>query len=286
MKNAATIRIKSIGLLLILTLIIGISPGLAITWGEIDDNNTYSNVCMVGVSVYDHDSGDYVPVTICSGTLISANVVLTAGHCIEYVESLEELFGLENVLVEVMFDVDLTSAIPGDGTEISEHIIHPDYFWGPTSNPHDVGVLTFAQPFNIEPATLPDQGFLNDLKAAKVLGKGSDKGKFTAVGYGCTVDWPPPVVNYFDSFIRRYAESEYRALLPAWLRLSQNQATDDSGSCFGDSGGPVFWTDPMTGKDILVGITSWGDPHCISPSFNYRVDIPEVLDFIEPFINP
>jgi len=162
-----------------------------------------------------------------------------------------------------------------------------DYPWRPPSNPsppYDVGILTFEQPVeNIKPAQLPDQEFLSALKAKKVLGKGSKKGKFTEVGYGCTVDWPPPVVNYYDSFIRRYAEGEYRALLPAWLRLSQNQATDDGGSCFGDSGGPVFWTDQVDGEEIqiLVGITSWGDPNCISASFNYRVDIPETMNFIQ-----
>jgi secreted trypsin-like serine protease len=40
--------------------------------------------------------------------------------------------------------------------------------------------------------------------------------------------------------------------------MSQNQATDDGGTCYGDPGGPAFWTEP-DGTEILVGITSWGD---------------------------
>ena len=67
--------------------------------------------------------------------------------------------------------------------------------------------------------------------------------------------------------------------------MSQNQATDDGGTCGGDSGGPAFWTDPDYGTEILVGITSWGDPYCVATGFNYRVDIPETLDFIDSVID-
>ena len=276
MKNTSMIRLKFIGLLLILTLILGIGSTYAITGGIEDNTEIYDNVCMIGISV--NINGSYVPQTICSGILIDSRVVLTAGHCIELVESLEGFFNPENVRVEVMFGFDQISAQPGSGTEIKEHFIHPDYYlWRPRSNNYDVGALTFDVPFtDITPATLPDEGFLDDLKAEKILGVRS---KFTVVGYGCTVDWPPPVVNIFDSFIRRYAESSYRALLPAWLRLSMHPATGDGGSCPGDSGGPVFW------EDILVGITSWGDVNHFVMSFNYRVDIPETLDFIDDVIN-
>jgi len=197
---------------------------------------------------------------------------------------MEELFGAENVFVEVFFDYDLSSAEPGDGFPVQEYIAHPDYSWSNNANPHDVGVLILRKRVKrMEPAMLPGLGKLNELKSEGAFGTGPDRGKFIVVGFGATLEWPPPVINY--PFIRQYVESGYRALLPAWLNLSQNQATGDGGSCFGDSGGPVFWHDQVTGDDILVGITSWGDPNCISPSFNYRVDIQETLDFIEEYLN-
>jgi secreted trypsin-like serine protease len=65
--------------------------------------------------------------------------------------------------------------------------------------------------------------------------------------------------------------------------MSQNQASGDGGTCGGDSGGPAFWEDEK-GTEVLVGITSWGDPFCISTGFNYRVDIPETLGFIADVI--
>ena len=59
------------------------------------------------------------------------------------------------------------------------------------------------------------------------------------MGYGGTLEsWPPPVLAYDK--IRRVAESEYVALTKFWLHLSQKAVFDESGTCFGDSGGPVL----------------------------------------------
>ena len=96
--------------------------------------------------------------------------------------------------------------------DVAEVITHPDYYWGPTSNPHDVGVLVLAEPVaDIEPADLPYEGFLDDLQAEGKLNQGKIKAKFTLVGYGATLDWPPPYNYYEDQ--RQYSVSEYRALL-------------------------------------------------------------------------
>ncbi len=155
---------------------------------------------------------------------------------------------------------------------------------GPTSNPHDVGALILAEPVtDVELANLPYEGFLDDLRDRGLLNQGKQKAKFTLVGYGGTLEWPPPEITYDDE--KQHSVSEYRALLKAWLRMSQNQATGDGGTCYGDSGGPAF-REPngADGTEILVGITSWGDIPCVASAFNYRVDIPETLDFIEDVI--
>jgi hypothetical protein len=66
--------------------------------------------------------------------------------------------------------------------------------------------------------------------------------------------------------------------------MSQNLLKGDSGTCFGDSGGPAFWVDP-DGNEILVGITSTGDAQCVATGFDYRVDIPDTLDFVQGVID-
>jgi hypothetical protein len=152
----------------------------------------------------------------------------------------------------------------------------------PNDDPVDVGVLIFKKPVRkIAPAILPDVGLLDVLKAAGELRDGSEGGsRLTVVGYGRTLEFPPPETIPPDG-LRRFADSEYLALLDAWIVTSRNQASGDSGTASGDSGGPTLWRDPVTGLDILVGMTSWGDPEKVAMTFKYRVDIPQTLDFID-----
>lgn len=256
------------GVFLLLVIALWAAPASAITWGQPDTEHT-----SVGAMVADYPG--YGPYQVCSGTLIHPKVFLTAGHC---------TVGWEGTGVEtfwVNFDQDATNV--ATLRKVVEIIPHPDYYWGPTSNPHDVGALILEAPADdIEPANLPYEGFLDDLKAAGMLHQGRQRAQFTLVGYGGTLDWPPPVITYEDK--RQYSVSEYRALLKSWLRMSQNQATGDGGTCYGDSGGPAFWTE-SDGTEILVGITSWGDVPCVASAFNYRVDIPETLGFINEVIS-
>jgi len=202
-------------------------------------------------------------------------VFLTAGHCTNAWEGA----GPGTVWVNLdQYALNEATLLP-----VEQVITHPDYYWGPTSNVHEVGVLILAQPVEgIAPARLPEEGLLDGLREQGLLGHGSDKAKFTVVGYGGSLNWPPPDITYDD--YRQYAVSEYRALLKAWLRLSQNPATGDGGTCGGDSGGPVFWTEE-DGTEILVGITSWGDASCVAAGFNYRADIPETLTFIQSVVD-
>jgi secreted trypsin-like serine protease len=241
-----------------------VSVASAITWGEPDTEHTNVGAMMMVLPGWGNTP-------VCSGTLIHPRVFLTAGHCTDGVDPGE---------VWVNFNQDGTNL---EGIlDVAEVITHPDYRWGPTSNPHDVGVLILAEPvMDIEPANLPDEGFLDQMRKEGKLNQGKNKAKFTLVGYGATLDWPPPEITYEDQ--RQFSVSEYRALLKAWLRISQNQATGDGGTCYGDSGGPAFWTEP-DGTEILVGITSWGDAPCVAAGFNYRVDIPDTLDFINEVV--
>lgn len=265
---AKSTRNRIIGtFILLIALVVSISPVLAITWGQPDTEHDN-----VGAMVVDYP--DYGPYQICSGTLIHPQVFLTAGHCTFDLED----YGITTVWVN--FDeYALNSATLLDVAEVHTH---PDYNFGPASNPYDVAALVLAEPVTgIQPAVLPYEGFLEDLRAKGELSRRGFRAKFTVVGYGGSLDWPPPDIYYDD--MRQFAQSEYRALLKSWLRMSQNQATDDGGTCGGDSGGPAFWMQP-DGTEILVGVTSWGDPLCVASGFNYRVDTADTLDFIDAVI--
>jgi len=259
----------SILAMLVLILAVGALPAAAITWGELDTEHTNVGAMVVYYT-------DYGLWQRCSGTLVHERVFLTAGHCTDGIENETEI---ESIWVN--FD---TYALNPDTLLLVESVhTHPEYAWG-GSDPHDVAVLVLAEPVTgTDPAPLPTEGMLDDLKKAKVLRPGGpDAPTFTLVGYGGMLSWPPPEQTYDD--MRRVAHSEYVALTKPWLHMSQLSLKGDSGTCFGDSGGPAFWEDGQ-GNEIVVGVTSWGDAECVATSFNYRVDTADSLAFIQSVID-
>jgi hypothetical protein len=253
-----------IGLLLV--LLVAALPAGAITWGQLDTAHPF-----VGAMVVDWP--DYGPWQLCSGTLIHPQVVLTAGHC---------TYDLDDIgITTVWVNFDPYALNPDTLLEVSEWVTHPEFDWA-EADKHDVGALILAEPVTgITPAALPVEGFLQQLKRDGLLRQKMDGAPFTVVGYGGSLDWPPPDIWYDD--MRQYAESEYVAITPVWLHMDQHILKDNAGTCFGDSGGPAFWTEP-DGTEILVGITSTGDAQCIVTGLDYRVDIAQTLDFIDGVI--
>jgi hypothetical protein len=178
-----------------------------------------------------------------------------------------------------------------------------DYGWSANGNANpkraDIGALILEEVVtDIEPAALPAANALDELREAGQLWAGPDGPKLTLVGYGLDLSFPPPEffspyeiveVEYDGQTVpfmgggRNTAQSGYLGLNAAWLRLSQNVATGSGGTEPGDSGGPVFWTDPGTGDEVLVGITSWGP--LVGTGCYYRVDTVKSLQFIQNVID-
>jgi hypothetical protein len=260
--------VKRISILAILVLILAMTsqPAIAITGGELDGEG-HPNV---GLMVADIDGE---PAWRCTGTLIAPRVFLTAGHCV----------GDGATAARVWFETDLTDNpdYPAGGPSAIEGtpLPHPMYLWG-GDDPHDVGLVILNEPvLNIEPAKLPSPDLLSQLKKERILEGGYEDGVFfTSVGYGgILISWPPPELAY--DRIRRVSQSEYVSLTKVHLHLSQKAVFDEGGSCFGDSGGPVFWEAP-DGNEIIVAVTSSGDGQCVATGLNYRVDIPDMLQWV------
>ena len=77
------------------------------------------------------------------------------------------------------------------------------------------------------------------------------------------------------------ADHLWRRSRPGSLLLSNNAAT--GGTCFGDSGGPNFLGDSM----VVAAVTSFGlNSTCGGTGGVFRVDRPDVLAFVNSFLEP
>jgi len=257
---------------LVVTMLLTSSGVKAITYGSVDSKNTYSNV---GAFIVKSPTGEIFP--ICSGTLITPNVFLTASHCTQFFTS--EL-APQGYTAYVSFD----GSIPFGSLTTSKTkllavktvVTNPNYNQS-QSDSGDIGVLILQSNVKgITPATLPSCGLLDQLAAQN----GLKSAVFTAVGYGLQNRVVGGGVPYFQDrnpIPRMYSFSSFNSLNGGYLRLSQNPATGNGGTCFGDSGGPNFLS--VNGQQILVAITITGDAVCQSTNVDYRLDTPSAQGF-------
>jgi secreted trypsin-like serine protease len=236
-----------------------------------DTTGQYANVGAMMATLGADYGGDTIP--FCTGTLVHPRVFLTAGHCTHALT----LYLMMGIVTDVGVSFD-AAPVNKPFLPISGMYTHPNYGHD-SGDLHDAGAMVLAAPVTgITPATVAPEGFLDELNAAGKLKHGSDRAMMIKVGYGGTLAWPPPYIYYEDQ--RQWAYSEFQNLRPAWLQMNQNTAaTGAGGTCYGDSGGPAFY-ETEGGDLVLVGLTSWGDMQCVASGIDYRVDIPQTLDFL------
>jgi len=256
----------------------GLNNAQAITGGVLD-GNAHPNVGGV-VWLVSPWPGASPPVVCGSGSLIHPRVYLTAGHGTYLVEGLIAQGTLTLNDLRVSFASDASN--PATWRGVSGVLTHPDFAPNATSSA-DVGVLILRDPVTEIPVRpLPPLGFLDALAAAGKLKTQSNRAFLKVVGYG--ID-PGDANNGHLPFppdgLRRSAQPEFQNLHDRWLYTDQNDSHDNGGSCNCDSGGPLFYVDPMTGQETLVAVVSRGS---LSSAHDYRVDTEEALTFINDVI--
>jgi secreted trypsin-like serine protease len=266
------IFILSITLILLLALT---TPALAITYGE-PDGNTHPNVGSIVLQI--PGSGLF---QLCSGTLISENVYLTASHCTVGLDSLLERYPGSQVLVT--FDPTIN-----ENSTFYTGVWHtnPNYndYQGQfgSADPGDVAVIVLNQaPSRITPARLPAAGLLDTLKEEHILKSTS----FTAVGYGTVRDTNRTgFQGILGNLDRNRVDQEFLSLTNAWLTMSMNLATGNGGTCYGDSGGPHFIHLNGVETDIVASITVTGDSPCKATDKTYRMDTESARSFLGNYV--
>lgn len=246
----------------------------AITYGFVDSSNTFRNTG--AFIVKSPTTGQIFP--ICSGTMITSNVFLTASHCTSfYTQDLAP----EGYVAYVSLD----QSIPfGDLTTnkttllaVAHVVTNPNYNQS-QSDSGDIGALILDRAVRgVTPAVLPACGLLDQLVAQN----GIKTAVFTNVGYGVqnrVVGGSVPFFQDLNPIPRMFSFSSFNSLNGGYLRLSQNASTGNGGTCFGDSGGPQFLT--VDGRQLIVSITITGDSVCRSTNVDYRLDTTSAQGFL------
>lgn len=270
--------------LAVLSMLAVMAPSASAITGGQPDGNRHSNV---GLILFYTEEGRFR----CSATLISPTVLLTAAHCTDGVLG-STLVTFDSVIAEQPPSPFPVAADPSEGYTDAEieaagylsgtAYTHPEYSgFTDLANWNDVGVIVLDKPVvGIQPATVAPLGYLDQFAQPAL-----NRTVFEVVGYGTEVRKPesgpqkPQPMSY--PLIRRYTTSPGQKLTPQILQLNgnPNDVHGGGGTCFGDSGGPVFL------NGYLVAVTSYTyTDNCRYLGGYQRVDIAVVQDWLDVFV--
>jgi secreted trypsin-like serine protease len=258
-------RVVFLAVVAVVVTVIGVAD--AITYGQPDGGRHP----IVGAMIRLRPSDNQLRI-VCSGSLISPTVFLTASHCTSFVESTGQTD------IWVTFDPSFTSS-----SKLLHGTMHTNPLYNQAqSDPEDIAVITLDQPVTgIAPVQLPKAGLLDEMKADGTL---KDQ-LFTSVGYGIQEPVPGPGgITHAFPMERWYAVGQFSALNKVWLRIAQTQATGDGGTCSGDSGGAQFLGAGADETPIQASITITGDVECFATNVDYRLDTPQARAFLSDYV--
>ncbi|MCH8906686.1 MAG: trypsin-like serine protease [Candidatus Heimdallarchaeota archaeon] len=261
MKTIQKLSVLLIGFTLLIAMI---TPSTSITNGDLDGEDHPH----VGIMVFDVNGR---PSHRCTGTLLSATVMLTAGHC---------TVGTSGG--RVWFDSNDEAGIRADGYPFSggnafvSIFTHPDYI-DAAFFLHDAGLVILSEPVILSTyGELPELGLFDELLSQRAY----QRIIFTVVGYGLQkansgINTQSDLVRY-QATVRIINDDELFSPGSSDSILFTNNAAT-GGTCFGDSGGPIFFED----TNIVAAVTSFGlNSECGGTGGGYRMDVSDAQDFV------
>ena len=200
--------------------------------------------------------------SICTGSLIQRDIVLTAAHCVSSKTSSDK--------VDVQFDL---TTVKAKTIAAKDWIIHPSYKNVPEDDKavqHDIAIvkLSAAAPADFKLAVLPNAKTIEQLLVGS---------KLTFAGFGITnaivrdfkkdqngqpvldKNGQPQVVEFASEgsgTLRKVSDMVVTHITSDLKEISLDQR-NLKGACHGDSGGPAL-LQLQDGTEIQVGVTSRG----------------------------
>ncbi len=287
-RERGTIMSRMVALtaaLLILLLAVGAAPAQDINSPEIVGGQEASpgewpwQVALVKKA----NGADLYNGQFCGGTIVAADWVITAAHCVE---------GRTTGYFDIVAGIhNLGSPDPNfQRRTISQIIKHPG--WNPSTFDNDIALLKLASPIaerNASGGTLP-------IKYAKLVpgNVGDLAGKnVTVTGWGNRAANPPGGNDYPTKLYEVVLSVATNAACKMYYN-EPGEITDNmlcagatgKDSCQGDSGGPLVHNNNGTWQ--LAGVVSWG-VGCANPAKNFLgvyARVSRYVDWIKSYVSP
>lgn len=161
--------------------------------------------------------------SLCSGTVVSSQAVLTAAHCVD-----PRVVGSGNVF-EVLTGTTLSGAT---SLAVSATVFDSAFDPNNLGAGHDVAVVTLASPTTLTPIPY-NRGALGS-GSVRIVGYGTNSHSNTGAG------------------TKRQASTRISSSNSILVQIGSSSRQ----TCHGDSGGPAFQT--IGGQEVIIGITSYG----------------------------
>lgn len=257
--------------------------------GEDAAPNEFPWMVLVHLKVFDDGTR---PSSICGGTLISSQWVLTASHCVNGSAITPEN---ENPPVPDFppFDFFVSygsrSSLTGRKTrQVSEIVLPPRG----TTITHDIALLRLSKPIDdvspLPTASLAEKKLASGVGTATVIGWGATNADVDEIGVGIN----PELLRKAELSVFTDRQCKARlgiGFIPkdnmcAAVLASDSQGTGAKGACYGDSGGPLVAT--LNGTVKQIGVVSRG-VRCASDTYpGIFSEVASYDPFITATLNP